>query len=340
MQQFKLHKNFILRRQAYQKTGIDECEYSPIVYQRLEKIELFERLRVEKCSLGTTIAALGIPQSTIYRLRALYKRHGLAGLEKQSTRPNNARKPAWKEHAVNKILHLRRQNPIYGKAKITVLLKRDHDIRLSVSTVGRILTDLIKRNKVRSASFYYAKKRIRPRVFNNHAQRWKHGMKAGKPGELLQIDHMTINLSSGFTVKHFQAICPITKIVFEQAYSCATSHIAEQFLIDACAYFPFPVTSIQVDGGSEFMSDFEQLCKDKSIPLFVLPPKTPENNGVVERANSSAKYEFYAFYSGNHSFYHLRKHLKRYVHKYNSYRPHQALQYLTPLQYYASMSEA
>ncbi|MGI9214863.1 MAG: hypothetical protein ACR2HS_04275 [Gammaproteobacteria bacterium] len=41
-------------------------------------------------------------------------------------------------------------------------------------------------------------------------------------------------------------------------------------------YFPFKISSIQVDGGSEFMKDFERLCQEKSIDLFVLPPKSPK----------------------------------------------------------------
>jgi hypothetical protein len=46
--------------------------------------------------------------------------------------------------------------------------------------------------------FYYGK--IRPtkhRIFNDHAKRWKYGMKAKIPGELIQIAHMTVKLISG-----------------------------------------------------------------------------------------------------------------------------------------------
>jgi len=53
-------------------------------------------------------------------------------------------------------------------------------------------------------------------------------------------------------------------------------------------------SGIQVDGGSEFMAEFEQVCKDNALALFVLPPKRPDLNGAVERAQSSWRYEFYA----------------------------------------------
>ena len=97
------------------------------------------------------------------------------------------------------------------------------------------------------------KKPVRPRVFNGHAKRWKKDMKAREPGELFQIDHMTISTGYGSQVKHFQGICPITKMVVEQAYSRATSNIAKEFLEFAQANLSFKIKSIQVDGGSEFM---------------------------------------------------------------------------------------
>ncbi len=337
MQQYKLHKKFVLYGKLYQKPDIDESQYSSVVYERLEKLKNFDALRAEDCSLKTALAALQLSKTTLYRWKKNYKKFGLAGLEIESTRPNNVRKPERKPTLIREILYLRRKNPLYGKAKLAVLLRRDHGIRLSVSTVGRILVRLIEQNQIKPASFYYAKKRLRPRIFNKHAQRWTRDMKAKEPGDLFQVDHMSVNISSGFQVKHFQGICPVTKMVVEQVYSSATSFVAKQFLEYALSNLPFPIKSVQVDGGSEFMKDFEQLCEEQGIPLYVLPPKTPENNGNVERANGSAKYEFYALYSGPLTLFNLRKKLNLYVKKYNSYRPHQALQYLTPLQYYSSV---
>lgn len=340
MQQYKLHKKFVLHGKLYQKPTIDESEYSSKVYERLEKIELFKKMRSEGCTITTAVAALKVPQSTLYRWKKNYERFGLAGLEKESTCPNTLRKSKQNQATIKQILHLRKQNPLYGRAKIAVLLRRDHNISISASSVGRILKGLIRRKQIMPARFYYGRKKVKPRTFNKHAQRWKKGMKSTKPGELMQIDHASIWLGTSFPVKHFQAICPFTKMVAEQAYNSATSHSAATFLDYVISSLPFPVHSIQVDGGSEFMKDFEVACQERNIPLFVLPPKTPENNGNVERANGAAKYEFYAFYNGELNLKSVRVHLKRYVKKYNTYRPHQALQYLTPQQYYTSLSEA
>ena len=53
-----------------------------------------------------------------------------------------------------------------------------------------------------------------------------------------------------------------------------------------------------VDGGSEFQAEFEDACQTLNLPLHVLPPKSPQFNGVVERANDRARVEFWNRYQG------------------------------------------
>src|SRR5690606_34263683 len=123
------------------------------------------------------------------------------------------------------------------------------------------------------------------RVFNNHAQRWQHGMKANNAGELIQVDHMTVHIPGFGYAKHFSATCPVTKYAVYQIYQEATSKNAADFLEHIKQALPFSVVSIQVDGGFEFMTHFENACKKSLIPLFVLPPRCPELNGNVEISN-------------------------------------------------------
>ena len=71
-------------------------------------------------------------------------------------------------------------------------------------------------------------------------------------------------------------------------------HLPRRFLFEFVKRSPFPILSIQLDEGSEFMADFEESCKELDIPLIVLPPKSHKYNGGVERGNRTFREEFYA----------------------------------------------
>ncbi len=77
-------------------------------------------------------------------------------------------------------------------------------------------------------------------------------------------------------------------------YSKANSKNAAKFLREVIKNAKFPIKSIQVDGGSEFMKEFEETCKELNIPLYVLPPASPKINGNVERANRTITEEFFS----------------------------------------------
>ena len=162
-------------------------------------------------------------------------------------------------------------------------------------------------------------------------------MKAEKPGEMIQVDHLSVTIEAGYQVRHFTATCPITRLTVEQAYSNASSRSASKFLDYMQEQFPFPILSVQVDDGSEFMAEFEDSCQNKSIDLYVLPPRSPKFNGKVERRNGTARYEFYALYDGPPQLEKIRHFIKKFMHLYNTFRPHQALLYQTPWQYYQSL---
>ena len=83
-----------------------------------------------------------------------------------------------------------------------------------------------------------------------------------------------------------------------RVYSRATAGNARRFLMDLVGALPFPLLSVQVDGGSEFMAEFENGCEETGVPLLVLPPRRPQWNGCVERANRSARTEFWGLYDG------------------------------------------
>ena len=156
-------------------------------------------------------------------------------------------------------------------------------------------------------------------------------------GERVQIDHMSAT-KNGVSVKHFMAQDRMadrrSKHIHAQIYSNAKATSARKFLREFVKTAPYDIRSIQVDGGSEFMAEFETECAALKIPLMVLPPSKPKYNGGVERANRTFREDFYddpkilADSIGA-----LRFELKNAIQTYNEYRPHSALDGRTPMEY-------
>lgn len=327
MQIKALHKN-IYKLYAYART--QECLD---VYRKKyeEKVQRWEKLRSEKMRIKAIEEFLGFSRATYYRMKKTLKNLD-KGIVPPSKKPKKVNKPRWGEAELQLVLSIRREDPSYGKEKITHILKRDHGFTMSESTVGRILTHLKERGLItRSASALRTK---RKRNFKSHAKPWTFkDYKTMVMGERVQIDHMTVT-KNGICFKHFQAWDRRSKFIDAAVYSDATSSSAKRFLLDFVKKAPYKILSIQVDGGSEFMAEFEEACAELDIPLIVLPPKKPTYNGGVERGNRTFREEFYnrpnllADSVGS-----MRFELKKAVEKYNTYRPHRGLKGLTPMQY-------
>lgn len=105
---------------------------------------------------------------------------------------------------------------------------------------------------------------------------------------------MSLDLGQGRTVKHFDAYDVFAKWTVAKPYARATAANAADFLDKVTAEMPWPIKAVQIDGGAEFMAEFETACRDKNLPLYVLPPRSPKLNGAIERCNGTWRYEFYA----------------------------------------------
>lgn len=326
MQIFGLHKN-IYRLARYTCTQEIKEKYVKERHKLLGDWELLKSRGVPDSEIARIT---GISRATYYRRKKAISKHGIAGLKKRGSRPKNLRKSKIPQVAIDRILLIRKENPTYGKAKIVVILRRDFDIHLSESSVGRELAKLIAAGKItKSASAARVK---RKRKFVHHAKKWKYGMKAREPGQLVQIDHMSVR-KHDINMKEFRAWDPVTKTIVADVVSNATSSAAAKFLQKVISEMPFKVKSVQVDGGSEFMKNFENECQTLGVELFVLPPSRPQWNGGVERGNRIFREEFYARNDLQaESLGEFKRELQKAVTKYNTYRPHFSLNGLTPLE--------
>ena len=170
------------------------------------------------------LKAVGLPRSTYYDWRRAFQRGGARALKPSSTRPRTVRRRRWTDADGQAVLKLREKHPYMGKAKLQAMLAKD-SVRLSVSTVGRIISKAIADGRIQPASFCEGRTQPkRRRQFDGAwADRWRYGDRAQAPGELVQVDHMTYR-KDGTTLKEFRAVCPISKFMATRVFSRATAN--------------------------------------------------------------------------------------------------------------------
>jgi len=241
-----------LRVKSYRSWKVDKVSGAE-ARERLWRLERFAELRAAGCDEALCLKMIRWSRATYHRWNKRYREDGVRGLRSRSRRPKRVRRRCWTAADERLVLAKRHERPLWGKRKIGAALRRDvAGFALSDSSVGRILSRAMKRDRIKSAAQVAGRAQPkRRRNFGGHSKRWQYGMRADAPGALVQFDHMSVSFP-GAAVKNFTAVCPTTGYLVARAYSRATSHNVARFLEHVLDAMPFAVTSIQVDGGSEF----------------------------------------------------------------------------------------
>lgn len=298
---------------------------------RRDALIRWQRARARGLSAADSAEAVGVPRATLYRWA---KRP-----EPGSRRPHRLRRPNWPPALVEAVEAMRRDYPMWGKAKLVVLLRREGWV-VSESTTGRILAMLVARGRVVPVPILRRRRHCSARRKRPHARRLPKGLRPSRPGEIVQLDTLSVSLGADRrTLKQFTACDPLAKWTCAQAFRRASAHNAKDFLDKLQADRPFPIQAIQVDGGSEFKADFEAECARRGIALYELPPRTPALNGHVERNNGAWRYEFYATWElPTNNLDDINRWIDAFADEFNTFRPHQALGGQTPAEYLAQIT--
>lgn len=277
----------------------------------------------------------GISPQTFYRWKNRFDPYDLRTLESLSHRPYKVRRPETPVEVVERIQKLREQYPRWGKDKLVVLLNKE-GIEISASTVGRVMNRLKARGLIREPENVRLAKQARKRRRKpRYAVRMPSDYVIRAPGDLIQMDTLKLQLMSNDVRYHFSARDVVSRFDCARAFRRQTSFAAARFLEYLEKKFPFKIKAIQIDGGSEFKKDFEEAIQERQILLFVIPPRSPKLNSYVERANRMYREEFYEVETIGHTMDEHNRQLEQWQYTCNYVRPHQALDYLTPAEYYS-----
>jgi len=162
---------------------------------RLKWIQHYKKTQ----NISKTCRYFGMSRITLYRWYERYKKEGLEGLYDKPKTPKNKRKPFIRNKYQQIIIKIRKKYPTWSKEKIARYLETEKGIKISSSTVYRVLkqTNLIK--KIKNIRFERKRKR------NINRKRIRKGLKATFPGEVVQIDVKHLPFK-GTTYYQFTAI--------------------------------------------------------------------------------------------------------------------------------------
>lgn len=324
-------RQIYLQKQFYQLIKHPPVQINEQAKNRLRLLSAWSTMRKQGATAEAAASVIGVSRATLYRWQERLERSGAKGLEEKSHRPKHVRQRCWGIDAIELIKDLRELYPCWGKEKLAILAARE-GIKLSVSTTGRILHYLKQRGLLATPAhkkWFYSKKRPK----RPYATRKPKDYEVLIPGDLVQVDTLDIHPFPKVHLKHFTARDMVSRWDVLEVYPNATSSNAKRFLSTLIARMPFPVRAIQVDGGSEFMKEFEKACADLKLRLFVLPPHSPKLNGRVERAHRTHLDEFYAVYDLDYFPPVLNRVLQEWERIYNRVRPHRSLDNLSPAEY-------
>ena len=279
-----------------------------------------------------TAAHFGISRKTFHKWLGRFDESNLNTLEEHSRAPKRRRDWMVTKRQEDNIRSLREKNMELGKRKLRRIYFREHGVWISTWKIERVIRkhnlypDPVKHDKT-----VEKRRNLKPKVRIHEV---KDQIKQIKEfGFLWHIDAIIIWWYDKRRII-FTALEEITKIAFARVYKSNTSGYAEDFLKRLMYLVEGRVDIMHQDNGSEFKGDFERACEKLNILQIYSRPYTPKDNPALERFNRTIQEEWLDFSEvGLDDILQANLDLTTWLIKYNSYRPHEALDLDTPLEY-------
>ena len=295
-----------------------------------------ERVKIlafwEKHGTGATHDAYGVSKRTLFRWQsALHTGNGkLEALNPERTAPVHRRSRTVDVWVRDRLMTLRTAYPRLGKEKLHALLVHE-GYQGSVSTIGRILTDLKQRGQIpiRLPLSFYA----RGGIHREKRRLYKKKLRRPQSVRVLELDTI-VRFIDGTKRYILTAIDTKTRTAFAGAYTNHGSQSASDFLKRCREVIPDCPTHIQTDNGSEFVKYFHETAERLNLIHYHTYPHSPKMNAHVERFNRTLSEEFIVYHRAllRNNVFLFNDRLIEYLLWYNGKRPHHALGLRSPFQ--------
>jgi transposase InsO family protein len=274
-----------------------------------------------------TSRRFGVAPKTFWKWRKRYLEHGPRGLTELSRRPLKRKERATTPLQTERIVALKRANIRYGKAKITALYEAEYNERVSQWKVQKV----IEARKL----YYHPAKNARTQAKRRKAQKKKRISELRlkkRRGFLFRIDTV-VRYWHGTKRFILTAVDSASRLAFTRMYTTHSSRVAADFLRRLHALVDGRIENVQTDNGSEFHGEFEKACGNLGIAHYWSRVRTPKDNGQNERFNRTLSEEFIQMGNAVVDPAEFNRRLTEWLVEYNFRRPHQALGYLSPINF-------
>lgn len=295
--------------------------------QAQHRLHIIEHFLQRTHNVSLTCRHYDISRSYFYKWFNRYDPKYLKSLENKSTRPRKVRSATYNYDFVSIIRKLRTDYPSYSAKKLARIAFRDYDLHYSAATIGRI----IQRFKL-----YFRAKLLRSRAKSRLTKQvWKRRkpylLKAERPRSVVEFDMKHIYIS-GIKQYAFVAVDPFTKEAVIHLSRQPSSFQARTALQKAVAVFGNSIVIVNDNGSENYKHAYEYL-KQQNIIQYFTRPHTPKDKPHVENLIGKLQQECLDEDRSRKTLEERDEQITQWLNDYHFYRPHQALNYLTPSEF-------
>jgi putative transposase len=275
-----------------------------------------------------TCRRFGISRPEFYYWNKRFDKHNLQSLENRPAVPLKRNRPKYSRELVREVRHIRENDHTYSAWNIHQILRRDKpypDIT-GRAAIGRLIS--------RENLFFRAdaeRRRKRPETAEDAHKRRRKPLRASAPGEAAESGMKRIHLS-GAKLYAFCALDNGSREGIIHIASSPSSRSAKRALREVVARFGRGIKIVN-DNGSENKKDAEEFLAENSAVQYWARPYRPKDKPHIERFIGTSRREFLDECYGPMTAAELKEMADKWLDKYHYYRPHEALDYMTPAEF-------
>lgn len=289
--------------------------------------------------MSHTCRHVGSTRSRLYSWKSRYGPHRLVTLERRPSRPRRVRQRQWTAAQVEAVRQARDRYPCWRNQRLAVILA-GQQVHRSASTIGRILTGVKRRQLLLEPRRIRATPHARHPRPHAQCQPKGHVLAQAVPGALVQLEPIRRYLAPGVRPEgtalpryRYRRRLPYPHAGTRRGQRTRCRHGGRRHRLPtrspvlACGCFACPSLwrPSRSMGGASSWPPADRPVTPTATRQRVLPPRSPNFNGHVERSRRAHREECCECYDGGLNLAALTPALGVWEEVSNTFRPYHAL---------------